>query len=1074
MNEWRRRVMYLFVTVVLITSVIGVPTYAQVELENTLVIEEMLTTVSGGNYEKTENVEEVVQNDAKGESNVLTGDVDLNTMTTVQLEGELVQSTETENVMCLSNSEEALGIVSISANVARNTFYYEVDEIYDEQAIDSIDVTFDDGTMMNISMFTNVAEIYYGIYCEIQDLEGNVVKRDENGKCPIGDYICKIFHADSGVNCEVPIQVVSVETVAKKLVIGESITGLSGTDKYGDQFPHDDFDNGHWLKIELTEMGSYELFKSEDGIAWIFNSNWEEISTIMNGNTQYIHTDEEETYYCCVKGSNTFDVTLEKLPNITEFKVNVGRDTFYYEPETIDREQIVDSLELILDDGTVENCEWTNDVEMRYGVTFSLIDMNGNVAQYDELGRYSVGEYLYKIVWPIGGVCSEIPIKIVSLDDVAIEIEVGETITKLPELLDNGYYEGYANGYWLKMELEEAGEYMISKSDWGKIEFFHPDFGKDEVSSFVRHYLQIDDVKTGTWYCFVHYTSDVTLTKVPIITDIDAVIERDTFYYEVERLWEPYVIDYLELTCDDGTILKCGVEDDIWHRCHLSYNLIDTEGNHPDRDNMYKCSVGEYLLQISQVISEVSYEVPVKVVSVEEIELELIPGETIFELSGTDKGIDTASYRDGHWIKLKISELGKYELTKSKNGIIARSYLNDYAPYYAENTNYTTILVTEPGDYYCYVKGSEVFDISLNKLVDKTLEAAISEMLKVSEVLADDNYVNVSTEEKQQIVSAVLQKIGEIHKQYNIAQTGEVTAEYAIETVAKLTEIEKHIETLLGTSVKVVAEDNEAEKLEVLIANALLSVPAGENAEVRVSTVDIPEDVPINSTSAIAFNVQLFGESQDKMQLQAPVVITINIPDGTIINDEIIIYHYNDAGEIVEPIMGVLNSDGTMSFAIGSFSTLVISNVSSGLMVSGTVTSFGEAANVVLKLLNSEGEEVAETTASNENGLYQFENVESGNYILQITKKNHITSEYTINITDEAVEQNVEIHLLGDVNGDGKINAKDKKIIYNHIAGESVLEEYDFRVGDVNDDGKINAKDKKIIYNHIAGESLLW
>ena len=205
MNEWRRRVMYLFVTVVLITSVIGVPTYAQVELENTLVIEEMLTTVSGGNYEKTENVEEVVQNDAKGESNVLTGDVDLNTMTTVQLEGELVQSTETENVMCLSNSEEALGIVSISANVARNTFYYEVDEIYDEQAIDSIDVTFDDGTMMNISMFTNVAEIYYGIYCEIQDLEGNVVKRDENGKCPIGDYICKIFHADSGVNCEVPI-----------------------------------------------------------------------------------------------------------------------------------------------------------------------------------------------------------------------------------------------------------------------------------------------------------------------------------------------------------------------------------------------------------------------------------------------------------------------------------------------------------------------------------------------------------------------------------------------------------------------------------------------------------------------------------------------------------------------------------------------------------------------------------------------------------------------------------------------------------------------------------------------------
>ena len=70
--------------------------------------------------------------------------------------------------------------------------------------------------------------------------------------------------------------------------------------------------------------------------------------------------------------------------------------------------------------------------------------------------------------------------------------------------------------------------------------------------------------------------------------------------------------------------------------------------------------------------------------------------------------------------------------------------------------------------------------------------------------------------------------------------------------------------------------------------------------------------------------------------------------------------------------------------------------------------------------------------------------------------------------------QDVEIHLIGDVNGDGKINAKDKKIIYNHIAGESLLTEYDFFVGDVNSDGKINATDKKVIYNHIAGENLLW
>ena len=92
---------------------------------------------------------------------------------------------------------------------------------------------------------------------------------------------------------------------------------------------------------------------------------------------------------------------------------------------------------------------------------------------------------------------------------------------------------------------------------------------------------------------------------------------------------------------------------------------------------------------------------------------------------------------------------------------------------------------------------------------------------------------------------------------------------------------------------------------------------------------------------------------------------------------------------------------------------------------------------------------------------------------MKVSKKNHVTREYTVTVGAENVTQDVEIWLLGDVNGDGTINAKDKKIIYGHINDSSTeLTGYIFDVGDVNKDGTINAKDKKLIFGHISGTSL--
>lgn len=104
---------------------------------------------------------------------------------------------------------------------------------------------------------------------------------------------------------------------------------------------------------------------------------------------------------------------------------------------------------------------------------------------------------------------------------------------------------------------------------------------------------------------------------------------------------------------------------------------------------------------------------------------------------------------------------------------------------------------------------------------------------------------------------------------------------------------------------------------------------------------------------------------------------------------------------------------------------------------------------------------------------YVLQNVASGTYTMRVSRPSYVIREYSLTVGKQAVSRDVEIRLLGDVNGDGTIDAKDKKIIYSHITNP-VLTGYEFLVGDVDGSGKIDARDKKIIYNHIAGSGSLW
>ena len=149
--------------------------------------------------------------------------------------------------------------------------------------------------------------------------------------------------------------------------------------------------------------------------------------------------------------------------------------------------------------------------------------------------------------------------------------------------------------------------------------------------------------------------------------------------------------------------------------------------------------------------------------------------------------------------------------------------------------------------------------------------------------------------------------------------------------------------------------------------------------------------------------------------------------------------------------------------------------------VRGQVVSFHDDSDVTVALFADGSAQLQYTTtvpAGEKSGgkytaVYDIPEVAPGTYTMKVMKNNHVTREYTVTVGAENVTQDAKIHLLGDVNGDGTINAKDKKIIYGHINDSSTeLTGYIFDVGDVNKDGVINAKDKKQIFGHINGTSL--
>ncbi len=141
------------------------------------------------------------------------------------------------------------------------------------------------------------------------------------------------------------------------------------------------------------------------------------------------------------------------------------------------------------------------------------------------------------------------------------------------------------------------------------------------------------------------------------------------------------------------------------------------------------------------------------------------------------------------------------------------------------------------------------------------------------------------------------------------------------------------------------------------------------------------------------------------------------------------------------------------------------------LTLTGSVTTSDTfTAPATLRLLNTDGAEVAATSTSD--STYTL-TAPAGTYTLEVSKFNHVPRTYTV-VLEGDTTLDVEIHLIGDVNGDGKVTIADYGKILNHCKRIVLLDGYALTCADVNNDGRVTIADYGKVLNHCKRIASLW
>lgn len=143
-------------------------------------------------------------------------------------------------------------------------------------------------------------------------------------------------------------------------------------------------------------------------------------------------------------------------------------------------------------------------------------------------------------------------------------------------------------------------------------------------------------------------------------------------------------------------------------------------------------------------------------------------------------------------------------------------------------------------------------------------------------------------------------------------------------------------------------------------------------------------------------------------------------------------------------------------------------------ILSGAVISFGSSEDPVTVDIYTNNSDTALRTLTIKNGSFMVMGLPAGEYKLVFSKQNHVSREYMVTLSDHETFVDAKIHLIGDVDGNGKINVGDVAKINGHIKENNILtDEYQLLCANING-GKLNMGDPAALYAHIKGTKLLY
>lgn len=271
--------------------------------------------------------------------------------------------------------------------------------------------------------------------------------------------------------------------------------------------------------------------------------------------------------------------------------------------------------------------------------------------------------------------------------------------------------------------------------------------------------------------------------------------------------------------------------------------------------------------------------------------------------------------------------------------------------------------------------------------------------------------------------------------------------------------------------------------------NLLISVIKEDSIAIGEATMDaVNFNVTaklVNNTGEFIADVTNFGGGE--------VEVALNLP-SSLRGKAVKCWNYTDTN--YTPVEGTVKNNQFVfktkhfsKYIVAEKTTLdafkVAKNLSEGVTVSGTVTSWNNVNDTVIRIysatmqtndikkdIKSESPNLGKaisldsaitTNAKRFDQKYSVTGVANGEYVIAVYKPKHavyITS--NLSITGNTV-QNIELYLLGDVNKSGSVNATDAMLTLRN--GKS-FNGYLKDIADVNGSGSVNATDAMLILRY--------